>query len=185
MYSQETEEPFTAFPKQLTLEEAPRYRWSIYVVRIDLTRHDQAPALKIGMVGTRTIGERLALHAAAFGETKLRAAWTLAHEVNELADLQSWRLVEQYEARLQFAPEFDNPHSRLRRLRPDTRVYSFEWFEDDESVLNAVKRVAPLPVTLPHGWTLARADVPPERLGQNAVNRAFSQLGCVTGEELA
>ena len=30
------------------------------------------------------------------------------------------------------------PEARLRRLRPDTLIYSYEWFEDDQRVLDAV-----------------------------------------------
>jgi hypothetical protein len=162
----QTEEEFTAVPRRLKLEEADDAKWSIYVVRVNLTRYDQPSALKIGMVGNGTIGERRDEHNKKYGETELLDAWTLAHAVSGLPDPQGWRVVEQYEARLQFAPEFIDPQARLRRLRPDTLVYSFEWFEDDDRILQAVERYAPLPVTLPHGWTLARASVPTERLGE-------------------
>lgn len=160
------EEPFTVFPRRLAVEEARPCRWSVYVVRVDLTRHHQAPAIKIGMVGTGTIGERLAVHTATYGQTELLDAWTLPHALGELPYPQPWRLVEQYEAGLQFAPEFAYPDARLRRLRADTLVYSFEWFEDDERVVDAVAWQAPLPVTLPHGWTLACASHPPERFDE-------------------
>lgn len=166
MHSLDAEAPFTAVPRRLSLDEAPPYRWSIYVVWVDLSRFDMKPAIKIGMVGAGTIGNRVNEHHKVYGENKLRAAWTLTDAVSELPDPQNWRIVEQYEARLQFAPEFVNPDARLRRLRPDTLVYSYEWFEDDPLVLQAVEQYAPLPVTLPHGWTLARADIPTERLGE-------------------
>src|SRR6266508_6994893 len=74
--------------------------------------------------------------------------------------------LEQYEARLQFAAEFVDPSARLRRLRPDSLVYSYEWFEDDARVLEAIERSAHLPVTLPHGWTLADATRPTEGPGE-------------------
>src|SRR6266545_3676597 len=115
--------------------------------------------------------------------------------------------LEQYEARLQFAAEFVDPSARLRRLRPDSLVYSYEWFEDDARVLEAhrasarhlprsrrqgqhragagegrvvralahgadaraplrLERSAHLPVTLPHGWTLADATRPTEGAGE-------------------
>ncbi|MGQ0608184.1 MAG: hypothetical protein ACT4OQ_06965 [Chloroflexota bacterium] len=69
--------------------------------------------------------------------------------------MTSEEIVEQYEARLQFAAEFVEPSARLRRLRPDSLVYSYEWFEDDARVLEAIEPFAHLRVTLPHGWTLA------------------------------
>jgi len=34
-------------------------------------------------------------------------------------------------------------------------LYSYEWFEDDQRVIDAVERFALEPVTLPHGWSLA------------------------------
>ena len=63
------------------------------------------------------------------------AVWSLAYTPRpRLNEEHAWRLVEQYEARLlEFVPEFVEPSDRLRRLRPDTLVYSYsyEWFEDD------------------------------------------------------
>jgi hypothetical protein len=106
------------------------------------------------------------IHSRRYGNTELLDAWSLAHAVRNLDVDRAWRLVEQFEARLQFAPEFLDPQARTRRLRPDTMVYSYEWFEDDPSILEAVERVAPHPVTLPHGWTLAHAAIAPERLGE-------------------
>ena len=47
------------------------------------------------------------------------------------------------------------PDERLRGLRPDTLVYSYEWFEDDNRVIDAVEQWALRPVTLPHGWQFA------------------------------
>ena len=70
---------------------------------------------------------------------------------------------QQYEARLQFAPEFAEPTAQLRRLRPDTLVYSYEWFVDDPLVVQAVEHHATIPVTLPQGWMLADVSEPTER----------------------
>lgn len=44
-----------------------------------------------------------------------------------------------------------------RRLA-QTLVYSYEWFEDDHWVIDAVDQWALRPVTLPHGWEFARDD---------------------------
>lgn len=161
------EDTFTVWPQRLVVDEAAlAVRWSMYVVRVDLVRHGQPSALKIGMVGPGTLGQRLRSHDRTFGPTELLDAWTLSHAVSQLDEDPAWRLVEQYEARLQFAAEFVDPSARLRRLRPDSLVYSYEWFEDDARVLEAVERFAHLPVTLPHGWTLADATRPTEGPGE-------------------
>lgn len=161
------EDAFTVWPQRLAVDDAAlAFRWSIYVVRVDLVRHGQPSALKIGMVGSGTLGQRLASHGRTFGPTELLDVWTLSHAVSKLDEDPAWRLVEQYEARLQFAAEFVDPSSRLRRLRPDSLVYSYEWFEDDTRVLEAVERFAHLPVTLPHGWTLADSTRPTEGPGE-------------------
>jgi hypothetical protein len=160
------EDTFTVWPKRLPLDHAPAFSWSIYVIRVDLVRHAQTSALKIGMVGTGTIGQRLKSHDWNFGPTELLDAWTLSHAVSQIGEDPAWRLVEQYEARLQFAAEFVDPSARLRRLRPDSLGYSFEWFEDDPRVLDAIERFANLPVTLPHGWTLADETRPTEGPGE-------------------
>ena len=91
------------------------------------------------------------------------AVWSLAEAAARLDDDHAWRVVEQFEARLQFAPEFVDPSARLRRLRPDTSVFSYEWFVDDPRIVDAVERYATSPVTLPHGWTLADVSEPTER----------------------
>lgn len=57
------------------------------------------------------------------------------------------------------------PTARLRRLRPDTLVYSYEWFEDDHRVTDAVDLWALPPVTLPHGWEFADEDPSAARPG--------------------
>lgn len=161
------EDAFTVWPQRLSVDEATRaYRWSVYVARVDLAHRGQPRALKIGMVGSGTIGQRLRDHAKDFGPNELLAAWTLSHAVSQFDDDPAWRLVEQYEARLQFAAEFVDPSVRLRRLRPDSLVYSYEWFEDDARVLEAVERYAHLPVTLPHGWTIADRTRPTEGPGE-------------------
>lgn len=160
------EDAFTVWPRRLNLVEASLARWSIYVVRVDLAHRDQMPAIKIGMVGSGTIGQRLRDHARDFGPSELLDAWTLAHAVRHFVGDPAWRLVEQYEARLQFAPEFVDPSARLRRLRPDSLGYSYEWFEDDPRVLEAIERFAHLPITLPHGWTIADQTRPTEGPGE-------------------
>lgn len=160
------EDTFTVWPQRLVVNEAARaFRWSIYVVRVDLVHHGQPSALKIGVVGSGTIGQRLRSLDRTFGPTELLDAWTLSHAVSQLDADPAWRLVEQYEARLQFAAEFVDASARLRRLRPDL-VYSYEWFEDDARVLEAIERYAHLPVTLPNGWTLADATRPTEGPGE-------------------
>jgi hypothetical protein len=165
------EDTFTVWPQRLVVDDsALPFRWSIYVIRVHLTRHSQPSALKIGMVGSGTLGQRLKSHERTFGMTELLDAWTLSHAVSHLNEDPAWRLVEQYEARLQFAAEFVDPGARLSRLRPDSLVYSFEWFEDDSRVLDAVERYAHLPVTLPHGWTLADATRPTEGPGEARSN---------------
>jgi hypothetical protein len=167
------EDKFTVWPQRLAVDEATlAYRWSVYVVRVDLAHRGQLRALKIGMVGSGTIGQRLKDHAKSFGPNELLDAWTLAHAVSQFDVDPAWRLVEQYEARLQFAPEFVDPGARLRRLRPDSLVYSYEWFEDDPRVLEAVERYAHLPVTLPHGWTIADRTRPTEGPGEGRTNTA-------------
>jgi len=93
-----------------------------------------------------------------FGPATVLSGWSLDHAAAHLDEVASWRLTEQFEARLQFAPEFAEPTARLWRLRPDTLVYSYEWFEDDERVIDAVNSRALRPVTLPHGWNFARED---------------------------
>jgi hypothetical protein len=139
---------FTVWPERLDSPAALASNWSIYVVRFPLV-----PALKIGMVGTGTIAQRLAHHTRTYGPCELLRAWSLAHSASQLEEPRARSLVEQYEARLQFAAEIAEPDARLRRLRPDA-AFSLEWFEDDPRVLTAVDQIAPLPITLPHGWTL-------------------------------
>lgn len=161
------EDAFTVWPQRLALDDAALMcRWSVYVVRVDLTHLGQPAALKIGMVGSGTVGQRLRSHDRTFGPTQLLDAWTLSHAVRQLDEDPAWRLVEQYEARLQFAAELVEPSARLRRLRPDSLVYSYEWFEDDARVREAIERFAHLPVTLPHGWTLADPTRPTEGPGE-------------------
>lgn len=168
MPNPQREETFTVWPQRLQVDEATLgFRWSIYVVRVDLEHRGQPPAIKIGMVGSGTIGQRLRDHAKDFGPNELLDAWTLSHAVSQFEVDPAWRLVEQYEARLQFAPEFVDPSARLRRLRPDSLVYSYEWFEDDRRVLDAIERYAHLPVTLPHGWTVADRTRPTEGPGED------------------
>lgn len=147
---------FTAEPRRLRPDELMGERWAVYLMRFDLTHRQQPAALKVGMVGSGTIGSRLQSHQVQFGPAKVLSAWSLAHATARLEEVAAWRLTEQYEARLQFAPEFTEPTARLRRLRPDTLVYSYEWFEDDRRVIDAVDEWAMQPVTLPHGWDLAR-----------------------------
>ncbi|HAS12109.1 MAG TPA: hypothetical protein DCS55_16575 [Acidimicrobiaceae bacterium] len=146
---------FTAEPQRLLPEGSASARWSVYLMRFDLAHWAQAPALKVGMVGSGTIESRLRSHERQFGPAQVLSTWSLAHAAIHLDEVASWRLTEQYEARLQFAPEFAHPTARLRRLRPDTHVYSYEWFEDDPRVIDAVESWALRPVTLPHGWEFA------------------------------
>jgi hypothetical protein len=127
-------------------------------MRFNLEQRGQAPALKIGMVGSGTVGARLRSHDKQFGPADVLSVWSMADACEHLDELASWRLTEQYEARLQFAAEFKEPTARLRRLRPDTLVYSYEWFEDDQRVIDAVAEWALRPVTLPHGWEFATED---------------------------
>ena len=127
-------------------------------MRFDLALRAQRPALKIGMVGSGTVGFRLRDHEKQFSPAKILSVWSMAGACTQLDELASWRLTEQYEARLQFAAEFAEPTARLRRLRPDTLVYSYEWFEDDHRVIDAVGHWALHPVTLPHGWEFATED---------------------------
>lgn len=146
---------FTAEPQRLLPDEAASAQWSVYLMRFDRAHQEQARALKVGMVGSGTIESRLRSHERQFCPALVLSAWSLAHVVVHLDEVASWRLTEQYEARLQFAPEFAHPTARLRRLRPDTHVYSYECFEDDRRVIEAVEAWAPRPVTLPHGWQFA------------------------------
>jgi hypothetical protein len=111
--------------------------------------------LKIGMVGAGTIADRRRRHQGQYGPVELLDVWTLADATDGIDELSRWRLVEQYEARLQSSPEFVDPSARLRRLEPVRRLYSYEWFDDDPRVVAAVREFAERPVTFPHGWTLA------------------------------
>lgn len=156
------EELVCVTPMRLANHEHDEARWSVYLIRVHL-ESSASSALKIGMVGTGTLRRRLAQHEKRFGTPRVLAVWSLAHAATRLDEEHAWRLVEQYEARLQFAPEFVEPSDRLRRLRPDTLVYSYEWFEDDSRVVEAVERHALAPVTLPHGWTLGDVTRPTER----------------------
>jgi hypothetical protein len=149
---------FSVDPRRLPPNEWIDARWSVYLMRFDLVQRGQAPALKVGMVGSGTVGSMVRSHQRQFGPAEVLSTWSLAHATAQLDELASWRLTEQYEARLQFAAEFAHPTARLRRLRPDTLVYSYEWFEDDDRVIDAVDLWALRPVTLPHGWELARDD---------------------------
>jgi hypothetical protein len=151
-------ETFTVEPRRFARNEWIDARWSVYLMRFDLAQRGQAPALKIGMVGSGTVGSRVRSHQRQFGPAEVVSTWSLAHATAHLDELASWRLTEQYEARLQFAAEFAYPTARLRRLRPDTLVYSYEWFEDDHRVIDAVDQWALRPVTLPDGWEFARDD---------------------------
>lgn len=155
------EELVQVSPVLLADGERDGARWSVYLIRVQLPA--SASALKIGMVGTGTLRRRLAQHQRQFGTPEVIAVWSLAEAAARLHEQHAWRMVEQYEARLQFAPEFVEPTDRLRRLRPDTLVYSYEWFEDDPKVIEAVERFALAPVTLPHGWTLGDVSRPTER----------------------
>jgi hypothetical protein len=156
------EELVRVFPVRLGDGEHDDARWSVYLIRVHVDP-SASSALKVGMVGTGTLRRRLAQHAKRFGVPHVIAVWSLAHAAARLDEEHAWRLVEQYEARLQFAPEFVEPSDRLRRLRPDTLVYSYEWFEDDPRVIEAVERYALKPVTLPHGWMLGDVTRPTER----------------------
>jgi hypothetical protein len=151
-------ESYTVEPRRVGPNEWIDARWSVYLMRFDLAQREQAPALKIGMVGSGTVGSRLRVRQRQFGPAEVISTWSVAHATAQLDELASWRLTEQYEARLQFAAEFAHPTARLRRLRPDTLVYSYEWFEDDDRVIDAVEHWALRPVTLPYGWHLARED---------------------------
>lgn len=146
---------FTVEPRQLAPDTWNDARWSVYLMRFDLAHRQQASALKVGMVGSGTVARRLREHRVRFGPAAVLAAWSVAHATARLDELASWRLTEQYEARLQFAAEFIDPTAQLRRLRPDTLVYSYEWFEDDDRVIDAIDQWAVRPVTLPCGWMLA------------------------------
>ena len=152
------EETFTVEPRPLRVTEFAEARWSVYLMRFDLSHRDQRPALKIGMVGTGTIAARTRSHRNQFGPSEVLEAWSVAEGIGPLDELAKWRLTEQYEARLQFAPEFAHPTARLRRLRPDSRVYSYEWFEDDPRVIESIKEWALRAVTLPFGWEFATDD---------------------------
>ena len=105
--------------------------------------------LKVGMVGTGTIVSRLSDHARRLGAVEVLDAWAVAHNVEALGGALAWRLSKQYEARLQFAPEFDNPTAALRMLRPDNGVFSYEWFVDDQRVIDFVRRWALHPIAIP------------------------------------
>ncbi len=109
MQSSSSEDTFTVYPDAVPITEAEHCRWSVYLIRVDLVRPSVARALKIGMVGSGTVGHRLAEHTRAYGPVELVDVWTLAHAVRRLDDTSAWRVVEQYEARLQFAPEFVDP----------------------------------------------------------------------------
>lgn len=104
------------------------------------------------MVGTGTISDRVASHTKEFGASEVLAVWTLAHAITAPSSLTSWRIVEQLEARLQYAPEFQHPEIRLRVPRPGDGAHSYEWFVDDQRVLDAVSRWAAVPVAVPIGW---------------------------------
>ena len=123
-------------------------RWSVYLIRVMLIG-DRGSGLKVGMVGTGTIASRMSGHARRFGAVEVLDVWTVAHNVEALGGALAWRLSEQYEARLQFAPEFDNPTAALRMLRPDTGVFSYEWFVDDQRVIDSVRRWALHPIAIP------------------------------------
>jgi hypothetical protein len=157
------ESTFTVRPVRVPDADTENAMWSVYLIRVDLAQFQAPPALKIGMVGTSTVKQRLARHRKEFGEPTLLAVWTLQDAVGVLDPDHAWRVVEQYEARLQFAAEFVLPAAGLRLLRPGTRVYSYEWFEDNPIVIDAVERYALWPVTLPQGWTLADTTEPTER----------------------
>lgn len=85
------EAKFTVWPQRLAVDElALAYRWSVYVVRVDLAHRGQLRALKIGMVGSGTIGQRLRDHARDFGPNELLVAWTLSHAVSQFEDDPAW-----------------------------------------------------------------------------------------------
>lgn len=139
-------------PVALSPELWPTARWSVYLIRVQLLGDVSDTALKVGMVGTGTVASRMKDHARQFGEADLLNVWTLEHEVRELEEIIKWRIVEQYEAKLQHSPEFEHPGRPLRRLRPDTKVHSFEWFVDDNRVVDAVRLWALSPIAIPAGW---------------------------------
>lgn len=122
-------------------------RWSVYLIRVRLG--GSGSGLKVGMVGTGTIDARMSDHSRRFGEVEILDVWSVAHSVEPLDETLAWSLAEQYEARLQFAPEFDEPTVSLRMLRPDTGVFSYEWFVDDQRVIDSVRRWALHPVGIP------------------------------------
>jgi hypothetical protein len=149
---------FAVVPRPVAQHEWLPAKWCVYLIRVALEQHGQEPALKVGMVGSGTIEARMRDHGRRFGTPEILSVWSVAHAAASLEEVAAWRLTEQYEARLQFAPEFREPSARLRRLRPDTLVYSYEWFENDERVIRAIEEWAERPVTLPHGWDLANED---------------------------
>jgi hypothetical protein len=149
---------FAVTPRRVARDDWLGATWSVYLIRVALDQHGQDRALKVGMVGSGTIEARMRDHARHFGRCEILSVWTVAHGAGSLDEVAAWRLTEQYEARLQFAPEFRDPSARLCRLRPDTLVYSYEWFADDERVIHAIEEWAESPVTLPHGWDLANED---------------------------
>lgn len=149
---------FTVVPRRVDPAAWMESRWSVYLIRVSLARHEQVSAIKIGMVGSGSVAARIRQHQKQFGPTEVLSVWTVAHAAALLEEVPAWRLTEQFEARLQFAAEFLVPDERLRRLRPDTLVYSYEWFEDDNRVIDAVEQWALRPVTLPHGRQFALED---------------------------
>jgi hypothetical protein len=94
-------------PVKLNDDQHVDARWSVYLVRLHLA--EGSTALKVGMVGTGTLGQRLARHRIQFGTPEVIAVWSLADAAERLEEAHAWRMVERYEARLQFAPEFDEP----------------------------------------------------------------------------
>ena len=81
------EDAFTVRPERVPLADAGDCRWSVYLMRVDLTRRHQPPALKIGMVGSGTVGQRRLEHERDFGPAVLLDVWTLEHAASRLDEL--------------------------------------------------------------------------------------------------
>ena len=164
MQAPRDESTFTVWPVRVTDDAAAKNaRWSVYLIRVDLQRFQAPSALKIGMVGTSTVKQRLARHQSQFGKpTPSRCGRSRTRSAPSIQTTPGGSSSSTRHASSS-RPSSPLPSARLRRLRPDTLVYSYEWFEDDPIVIEAVEGSALLPVTLPHGWTLADTTEPTER----------------------
>lgn len=147
------------YPQRADIGATVGLNWAVYIIRVDLPPSRGGTALKIGMVGSGSIDKRLATHSRQQGPVELVDLWSVSHAARFLHEAAAWKLTEQYECRLQFAPEFADTSARRRRLLPGTNKFSYEWFEDHDDVLAAVAAVAPRPIHLPIGWKLAALPV--------------------------